>query len=117
MGLDPGKEDPSELVPHVAAVAAAYGDPSGKYQNFMKKYQPDYKQRAFWYYDQTNALPNSPAGKASRGEGTVKEADVSSHPSIVPAFTCPEQFLYEPSGKTEFEDGLFFSCAQIAPFY
>ncbi|KAF7436967.1 hypothetical protein PC9H_003801 [Pleurotus ostreatus] len=120
MGLDPGREDPSELVPHVAAVAAAYGDPSGKYQDFMKKYQPDYKQRAFWFYDQTSALPNSPAGKASRGEGSVKETDVSGHPAAsftVPPFACPEQFLYEPSGATEFDDGLFFSCAEIAPFY
>ncbi|KAL4268134.1 dermatan-sulfate isomerase family protein [Pleurotus pulmonarius] len=118
MGLDPGKEDPSELVPHVAAVAAAYGDPSGKYQNFMKKYQPEYKQKSFWFYDQSNALPNSPAGKASSGEGTVEEADVSGHTAdeFVP-FACPEQFVYAPFGKIEFDDGLFFSCAEISPFY
>ena len=35
MGLDPKKEQVSDIFPHVAAVAAAYGDPTGKYQAFL----------------------------------------------------------------------------------
>lgn len=61
MALDPKEEPQVEIVPHVASVAAAYGDPNGKYATFMKKVLSNYQSKSFWFYDQTAALPSSPA--------------------------------------------------------
>ena len=63
MALDPKGELQVEIVPHVASIAAAYGDLNGKYTTFMKKVLSDYRSRSFWFYDQTTALPNSPAAR------------------------------------------------------
>lgn len=61
MNLNPKGEDVAEILPHVAAIAAAYGDPKGKYAAFLKKWMSNYQSNSFWLYDQTKALPNSPA--------------------------------------------------------
>ena len=61
MKQDPEDEEVSDLIAHVAAVAAAYGDPNGKYKAFLQKNRKDYQTQSFWFYDQTDALPNSPA--------------------------------------------------------
>ena len=63
MSLDPKTEDVLEVLPHVASVAAAYGDPKGKYAAFMGKIMSDYQSKSFWLYDQTGALPSSPAAQ------------------------------------------------------
>jgi hypothetical protein len=63
MRLNPKTEDVFEILPHVAAVAAAYGDPKGQYADFMKKTMSDYQSKSFWLYDQTGALPSSPAAQ------------------------------------------------------
>ena len=65
MKLDPKSEDPAELVPHVLAVAAAYGDPKGKYMAYVKKVMPDYDTRIYYLYDQVGAFTTAPtSGKA-----------------------------------------------------
>ncbi|EJD37964.1 chondroitin AC/alginate lyase, partial [Auricularia subglabra TFB-10046 SS5] len=54
-----------ELAPHVATVAAAYGDPQGKYAKFLNNaYGSGYTGQRWWYFDQTAALPNSPLAQA-----------------------------------------------------
>jgi hypothetical protein len=63
MRLNPETEDVLEILPHVAAVAAAYGDPKGLYADFMRKTMSDYQSKSFWLYDQTDALPSSPAAQ------------------------------------------------------
>jgi len=63
MGLNPKTEDVLEILPHVATVAAAYGDPKGKYAAFMSNTMSDYRSKSFWLYDQTGALPSSPAAR------------------------------------------------------
>lgn len=65
MSLDPKTEDVKEILPHVASIAAAYGDPTGKYAAFLKKTMNDYQSKSFWLYDQTAALPNSPASQST----------------------------------------------------
>lgn len=75
MGVDPKGEDISDIFPHVAAIAAAYGDPKGKYATFLQKHNSDYKSQPFWFYDQSAALPNSPAGKTKRSD---EDEDASS---------------------------------------
>ena len=67
MSLQPAaSESKAELAPHVAAVRAAYGDPSGKYLNYLQTYQPDYRQREYWFFDQPTAFWLAPnAGNSS----------------------------------------------------
>ncbi|THH31815.1 hypothetical protein EUX98_g2369 [Antrodiella citrinella] len=48
----PGNDDPSELYPHVAAVAMQYGDPQGKYGTFLRsKLNVDLTKAPFYLWD------------------------------------------------------------------
>lgn len=71
MALNPKGEDVGEIVPHVASVAAAYGDPKGKYAAFMTKTMANYQSKPFWFYDQTLALVSSPASRGARSRRSL----------------------------------------------
>ena len=75
MSADPKNENVLDIIPHVAAVAAAYGDPKGKYAAFLQKHQPDYAAQTYWYYDQPTAFTRAPGAKSkshrrSNGSGS-----------------------------------------------
>jgi len=109
MHLDPKGEDILELIPHVSSVAAAYGDPTGKYAGFLKRTMATYQTRPFWFNDQTMALPNSPAARMNTR--SKREPDVDSTIS----FECPTVFA--TVSEVELESGLFVTCKQLKPFY
>lgn len=135
MGVDPKNEDVSDIFPHVAAIAAAYGDPKGKYSAFLQKHDSDYKSRPYWFYDQSAALPNSPAGKAKQSVAEFANSTQADSPAQVHRrlehvdtssasvvaredpipFECPAVFDDVPA--VELEDGLFVTCDQLQPFY
>lgn len=139
MAVNPKGEDLSDIFPHVAAISAAYGDPKGKYAAFLKKYDSNFQSQPFWFYDQSAALPNSPAGKTKRsddddgsleplgsptatGEGSAAESTtyvdpmepVATQSPAVP-FECPAVFKNAPA--VELEDGLYVTCDQLKPFF
>lgn len=109
MRLNPKNEDILELVPHVAAIAAAYGDPTGKYAAFLEKAIPKYQARPFWFYDQTVALPNSPAATMDKHSERELAAD-----SVFP-FECPA--VFEDVGIVEIDDGIWVTCEDLKPYY
>ena len=127
MKQDPEDEEVSDLIAHVAAVAAAYGDPNGKYKAFLQKNRKDYQTQSFWFYDQTDALPNSPAASKHKrdlvnalAEGTNMtmvgaEGLVASVEGGIIPFECPDVFA--SATQVEIEDGLFVTCDQLAPYY
>ncbi|KAI0778069.1 chondroitin AC/alginate lyase [Trametes elegans] len=141
MNLNPKDEDVSDIFPHVAAVAAAYGDPKGKYAAFLKKQDSNYANEPFWFYDQSSALPSSPAGghanvKHRRGvDESVARTPNATHALVATAldaaqgvaahvldaasgtipFDCPA--VFQAAKDTELEDGLFVTCDQLRPFY
>lgn len=141
MTVNPKGEDISDIFPHVASIAAAYGDPKGKYSAFLQKNMPDYKSQPFWFYDQSAALPHSPAGsKTKRSDdaasldhaavqtpdfnvqtATLNATDSGGSAAPVPAqsttipFECPA--VFEDAFETELEPGLFVTCDQLRPFY
>lgn len=128
MAQDPKSEDVSDIFPHVASAAAAYGDPTGKYKKFLSSKSRDYQSQAFYFYDQTDALPNSPAATRKKkrdvmlpvGNFAIKDASNSTTCVVangLPAipFECPEVFGKAP--LVELEDGLFVSCDDIRRFY
>ncbi|KAI0651739.1 alginate lyase-domain-containing protein [Trametes meyenii] len=142
MSLDPKGENIDDIFPHVAAVAAAYGDPQGKYAAFLQKQDSNYANQPFWFYDQSNALPNSPAGGRSKYRrdnvdalvdggaanttaSLVKNASDAAQGATAQTlaevnsggvdFACPAVFQYEE--ETELEDELFTTCDELKPFY
>ncbi|EIM92549.1 chondroitin AC/alginate lyase [Stereum hirsutum FP-91666 SS1] len=141
---NPKKEDPLDAVPHVAAVAAAYGDPSGKYAAFLKRTQSNYQQRPYWFYDQSSAFKTAPATKKKRMvfdavappvgmmetgmfstemlgvNGTVVDYDegnagYDAADAPVLSFECPAAFADATS--VEIDDGIFVTCEELEPFY
>lgn len=130
MSLDPKEEDVSDIFPHVAAVAAAYGDPSGKYKSFLQSKDSNYKSEPFWFYDQTSAVPNSPMALAhhKRGdedesgpmlfdstEAIVRESTSAAGSAAEISFECPS--VFDTTFEVQLEDGLYVTCDQLKPFY
>lgn len=128
----PGSEDVDDIIPHVAAVAAAYGDPKDKYKSFLQSKGSNYKSETWYFYDQTAALSSSPAaGKTKRSDDgevsvqgwpTVAQLDEglgtdSLSPFSHVPFVCPEVFGTSPNSTVELEDGLFVTCDQLRPLY
>lgn len=113
----PGKEDVDDVVPHVAAVAAAYGDPKGKYKSFLQSKASGYKSEAWYFFDQTAALPNSPAagGKGKRADDKSNTNTDNLTPFSHIPFECPAAFDLNP--KVALEDGLYVTCDELQPLY
>ena len=135
MSLDPKGEDVSDIFPHVAAVAAAYGDPNGKYKSFLQSKDNGYKSEPFWFYDQTNAVPNSPVAHNAHHrrndnddalplnnlpdiekiEALIRNArDAAGSAAEIP-FQCPS--VFDLNQEVQLEDGLYVTCDQLEPFY
>ncbi|CAE6462698.1 unnamed protein product [Rhizoctonia solani] len=71
ISLDPGNERVDEALPHVAAVAAAYGDPRSKYANYLKSGNRNYDKKPYWFYNQPAAILNKPKGKRDVEDGAL----------------------------------------------
>lgn len=116
MAINPKNEDITEILPHIATVAAAYGDPTGKYASFLKAKMPGYQSKPFWFYDQTTALPNSPAGSSNkRSILWAREDTPVSVTDPAAAFKCPA--VFEGLFQVEIDNGIFVNCEQLRPFY
>ncbi|KAF5312756.1 hypothetical protein D9619_003003 [Psilocybe cf. subviscida] len=123
MSQNPGDEDPSQTLPHVASVAAAYGDPTGKYMAFLKKHDSSYSGKSFWLYDQVGAFPNSPGSKKAARSLIRKQDGVSdlSFPSLVAndvpdvPFACPA--VFSDTVKVLIDNDLYVTCDELRPFY
>jgi hypothetical protein len=119
MGVDPKDEDITDLIPHVAAVAAAYGDSKEKYAAFLAKTTANYKTMPFWFYDQTLALSSSPAAATAHKRRTTWARE--DHEDVVFAvqpkdiFKCPQVFSVDP--EVELDNGIFVTCDELKPFY
>lgn len=138
MTQDPKKEAVSQIFPHVAAIAAAYGDPGKKYANFLQAHKSDYKSDRYWLYDQALALKMSPSRTHGKRDGRRplrwkrQDADDSEYPDgdgiiVSPetqndtasgngvAIQCPEAFAGQD--EIELDNGVFVTCNQIRPLY
>ncbi|KAL0945911.1 hypothetical protein HGRIS_012194 [Hohenbuehelia grisea] len=69
----------AELYPNVAAVAAEYGDDSGKYANYLKEKEPEYPAEAWFLWNQ----PLSDSGLSASASLTGgSSAPTASSPSV-----------------------------------
>jgi hypothetical protein len=124
MSRDAKGEDVSQIFPHVAAVAAAYGDPTGKYAAFLKQHVPNYATKPFWFYDQPSALSTAPTSRSKRSVTWKREEPledprslvktIAPVPSSVP-FECPA--VFKNMKEVEIDDGIFVTCDQLRSFY
>ncbi|KAJ7630744.1 chondroitin AC/alginate lyase [Roridomyces roridus] len=116
--LDPKNEDGTEACPHVAAAAAAYGDPKGAYAKFLKKTCPDWNSQPTSFYDQSSALKNAPTNqKHKRIEMPLGNTD-----DPIPDFKCPlEQPVpglpTPPKSCVTLSDGVCAPCDELKPYY
>lgn len=91
MTVQPGDELASELYPNIAAVAANYGDPNGKYAAFLANADNTYPAQPYFLWDQpftdsnlaaaTPTANSQPTTTSSSHNGVF----VSSHPSSMTA--------------------------------
>jgi hypothetical protein len=56
MTLDASADHKVQLLPHVAAAMAIYGDANGKYESWLKANDGDYKSEIWWFLDQPGAV-------------------------------------------------------------
>jgi len=80
--IDPGKDDPTCVFPHVTAVAAAYGDPTGKYKRYMRQKQQkgqNWAKESYYLFNQPQAFAMSPAKTGKRAFLEDTEEDVPAH--------------------------------------
>lgn len=105
--MDPKGEDLSDCASQVAAAAAVYGDPDGKYRAFLLKAVPNYKNQPFWYYDQPSALKNSAANSKST---TMEQAMEDTSPELPPVYECPDIVKNAGPEGVELDNGVFVTC-------
>lgn len=109
MQVPPRGENVMELCPHVAAVRAAYGDPSGKYLTYLRTQCPDFRKQPYWFYNQPSAL-RVRSNTASRSTTKARRAADDSED-----FQCPDVFELAP--QVELDYGVFVTCDQLRPLY
>ncbi|KAH8113005.1 alginate lyase-domain-containing protein [Phellopilus nigrolimitatus] len=136
---NPGKEDVSDIFPHVAAIAAAYGDADGKYAAFLKRADDSYLTAPYYYYDQTAALMQAPnAGPKAKGKSVQSENDDreqqrlgqdkvtdslaptptnSNLPFATPTipWACPAAFA--TATQVQLDDGVYVTCDELKHLY
>ncbi|KAL1749024.1 alginate lyase-domain-containing protein, partial [Schizophyllum fasciatum] len=107
MNTKSGKEDVSELLPHVAAVAAAYGDAKGTRRRSLTRSK----------YDQPAAVSVQKSKRAA--VKVVRDDGVSSGPGAVdtPPSECPAVFKLLGETEVEVDNGLFVTCEMLKPYY
>ena len=134
--VDPKSETMDDLVPHVAAVAAAYGDPQGKYRSFLERQLPGYRKKPLWFYNQPSSLVKGPTSSRAKTLSVIEgggsdddelpgggEGEPGSDPDVqgpvgakpkIP-FTCPDAF--KGATRVEIENDIFVTCEQLRPLY
>ncbi|QRV90823.1 alginate lyase [Ceratobasidium sp. AG-Ba] len=117
MSLDPRGEKIEEALPHVAAVAAVYGDPQGKYAQYLKNGNRNYPKKPFWFYDQPAAVSRG-AGESrigAMGDSPTGTTEPNTPASDVDQDHPPQ--LFSDGRLVELEEGLFVGWEDVRDFY
>ena len=115
MGVDPKDEDSSELLPHIASVIAAYGDPTGKYRTFIEKNDPMYQSRSWWFYNQPGSVRgarSTPSGSASRPQRKKRGDARASGTSLL-----VKPAAFSRNDTIQLDDGVYVTWEDLLPYY
>ncbi|EJD00425.1 chondroitin AC/alginate lyase, partial [Fomitiporia mediterranea MF3/22] len=130
MAKGPGNEDIADIFPHIAAVAAAYGDPNGKYASYLRQRDERYQVSPYYFYDQPGALVKAPTSTKDKEEQTIAEAEgklgelvesLKPTPTDLPVATptipweCPAAFA--KATQVELDDGVYVTCDELKHLY
>lgn len=128
MTLDPGKEQVADALPHVAAVAAAYGDPKGKYAAYLKSGNKNYAKKPFWFYNQPGALMGGQAANHGQHQRDEPSPTTSNGASSTPSPRTQDidasgvdqdhpPVLFAEGRMVELEEGFFVDWDDVRQFY
>ena len=78
MTVPPGNDTANELYPNVAAVAAEYGDPNGKYAAFLANADNTYPAQPYFFWDQPFWDSNLAAATPTSGGPSIPTSNTSS---------------------------------------
>ena len=112
--IDPGKDDPTCVFPHVTAVAAAYGDPTGKYKRYMQQKQQmgqNWAKQSYYLFNQPQAFAMSPAKTGKRAFLEDMEGEVPAH--VHADRPAPFQFV----DQIELDKAIFLTWNTARPIY
>lgn len=146
MTLSPGKESIVDIFPHVEAVAAAYGDPTGRYAAFLTKKFSAFSSATYYFYDQPDAFDVAPTS-SSKGEKEMLNMtqplqllEEGGHPvanDVTPTATAPKggsdddaddplatptipfacPAAFATGTEVQLDDGVYVTCDELKPFY
>lgn len=105
MGVNPNGENVDSCFAHVAAAAAVYGDPDGRYAAFLQEHNRGYKSEPFYFNNQPEAVGQRRTKQQVRSAEEMLE-------SI--KFECPQ---VEGMEAIELDYGVFVTCQDLEPFY
>lgn len=147
IGKNPGSEPIENVFPHVAAIAAAYGDAGGKYSNFLRQHNSDYQRQRYWLYDQPSALNMAPTAHRKRelnGQSWHKRSEQPSEREKANHAATPSTkdsnsdetadpgqnqtatskkitfvcpSVFASADNVELDNDVFVTCEQLRPFY
>ena len=112
--IDPGQDDPTCVFPHVTAVAAAYGDPTGKYKRYMQQKQQsgqNWAKEFYYFFNQPQAFAMSPAKTGKRALNEAIEEEVPAH--VHTDRPAPFQFV----DQIELDKAIFLTWDAARPIY
>jgi hypothetical protein len=115
MGTNPGSEDVTELYPHVASVAAAYGDPTGTYLAFLQQGDPNYASNPYWFYSQPAALRGASAkNQQKRNDFPIRGVKERRIPT---EYAVMKPSVFAQSDVVELDEGVFATWDDLKPYY
>lgn len=134
--LPPSGESIQALLPHVAAVAVAYGDPDGKYAKFIAKQDNGATHRTWWWHDVKGAfgpkstVPHQRRDQARWSSRIFGRALLEEREDEIPTETAtdalwspgeepirPDIFGVNGDDPVQLDDGVLVTWDDIRPYY
>nr|GAT60020.1 predicted protein [Mycena chlorophos] len=117
MRLDAKNEDPTELIPHVSAIMAVYGDPQGRYSAYLKKMNSSYQAQPFSFWNQPEAFTQAPSS-SQRTRKSRDSAPPDGSSSFASDIICDPPFVDVIGACAyELEYRYYVTCPTLEPFY
>lgn len=132
MNIKEKSEEISEVYPHIAAIAAAYGDPYGRYNSALRKGSAAYTRQPYWFYDQASAFGFSPVAvarrtRSKRQEEHVFEMDLAQDSKVLAGETTRPPHInitdlgrpatFGENDKVELDEGVFVTWDELRPYF
>ncbi|KAF8308903.1 chondroitin AC/alginate lyase [Clavulina sp. PMI_390] len=117
----PGSESIQSLLPHVASVAVAYGDPHQTYANFIAMKDTGATHRTWWWHDVPGAFGPSNKLVHQRREAAAEIPTSKNATGVIWAPgeepIRPDVFGITGDDLVQLDDAVFVSWDDIRPYY